>query len=49
MNTSPMLRVPVHPQTAAQVGEAWSFQAWYRDQNPGGTSNFTDGVQVLFR
>lgn len=23
-------------------GETWNFQLWYRDQNPGSTSNFTD-------
>lgn len=31
-----------------QPGETWSFQAWYRDMNPGPTSNFTDGVEVTF-
>lgn len=34
---------------AAQPGETWNFQCWYRDQNPGHTSNFTDGVQVTVR
>ena len=34
---------------AAQVGETWSFQCWYRDANPGVTSNFTPGVAVRFR
>lgn len=29
--------------TAVQPGETWNFQLWYRDQNPGSTSNFTDG------
>jgi hypothetical protein len=31
------------------VGETWSFQAWFRDVNPGVTSNFTDGVAVTLR
>ena len=31
-----------------QVGETWNFQAWFRDQNPGNTSNFTDAVSVTF-
>ena len=30
-------------------GETWNFQLWYRDQNPGQTSNTTDGLEVLFR
>ncbi len=33
--------------TAAQAGETWHFQAWYRDTYQGGaTSNFTNGVRV---
>ena len=31
------------------AGETWNFQAWYRDKNPGNTSNFTDGVSILFQ
>lgn len=30
-------------------GETWFFQCWYRDVNPGRTSNFTDAVQVMLR
>ena len=30
------------------AGETWNFQAWYRDANPGPTSNFTPSVSVLF-
>jgi FG-GAP-like repeat len=33
---------------AVQPGETWNFQAWFRDNNPGNTSNFTDGVTVTF-
>jgi len=29
------------------AGETWNFQCWYRDL--GGTSNFTDGVEIPFR
>jgi hypothetical protein len=29
-------------------GDTWHFQAWFRDQNPGATSNFTDGLKVTF-
>ena len=31
------------------AGETWYFQAWYRDTNPGPTSNFTDAVVVTFQ
>jgi len=41
-----------HPQptgfVSVQSGETWNFQAWYRDANPGPTSNFTDAVSVTF-
>ncbi|MDE0915851.1 MAG: hypothetical protein OSB57_11820, partial [Planctomycetota bacterium] len=38
------------PQGVAfQIGETWSFQGWYRDKNPTKTSNFTDGIEVMFR
>ena len=29
-------------------GQTWNFQVWFKDQNPGATSNFTDGVSVTF-
>ena len=38
--------VPGHG--AIQAGETWNFQAWFRDLNPGPTSNFTDAVSVTF-
>ena len=34
---------------AVQAGETWNFQAWFRDVNPNQTSNFTDGVSILFQ
>ncbi|MEM9378820.1 MAG: kelch repeat-containing protein [Planctomycetota bacterium] len=34
---------------AVQPGESWRFQAWYRDANPGPTTNFTSAVEVLFQ
>ncbi|MCP3918976.1 MAG: hypothetical protein GY711_25810 [bacterium] len=40
--------IPVNPPTAAQPGDTWNFQCWYRDSNPGPTSNFTDAVWVAF-
>ena len=32
-----------------QPGETFNFQTWFRDKNPTTTSNFTDGVSVLFQ
>ena len=41
------------PQPTGSVsimaGETWNFQAWFRDNNPGPTSNFTDGVSITFQ
>ena len=41
------------PQPSGTVstlpGDTWNFQCWYRDQNPGQTSNFTGGYSVTFR
>ncbi|MDA8592337.1 hypothetical protein N9L90_00260 [Planctomycetota bacterium] len=37
---------------AVAAGEIWQFQAWHRDTGSGGggpTSNFTNGVTMLFR
>ncbi len=37
------------PQNATfMIGETWDFQAWYRD-GAASTSNFTDGIEVMFR
>ena len=40
--------IPPNPPHTVVAGETWNFQAWFRDKNPGPTSNFTDGVSVLF-
>jgi plastocyanin len=29
-------------------GQTWNFSTWFRDNNPGQTSNFTDGLSVTF-
>lgn len=34
---------------AVTAGETWNFQCWYRDANPGPTSNLTEGYSILFR
>ncbi|MCP3919934.1 MAG: hypothetical protein GY711_30765 [bacterium] len=39
--------VPVNPVQAAQPGDTWNFQCWYRDV--GNTNNFTDAVSVLLQ
>ena len=31
------------------AGETWNFQCWYRDYNPGPTSNFSEAVEVQFQ
>jgi len=33
---------------AVLPGQTWNFQAWFRDVNPTSTSNFTNGISVLF-
>lgn len=34
---------------AAQPGETWHFQAWFRDANPSVTSNFSRGARVTLQ
>jgi hypothetical protein len=34
---------------AAQAGQTWSFQAWFRDANPQLTSNFSRGASILLQ
>ena len=33
---------------AVSRGDTWNFQTWFRDSNPTNTSNFTDGISILF-
>jgi len=33
---------------AVQPGDTWRFQCWFRDMNPGATSNFTDALAITF-
>lgn len=42
------LAFPSSPPMPVVSGCTWTFQAWFRDQNPGSTSNFTDAVSVAF-
>ncbi len=41
--------MPVSPVAAVMPGETWRFQCWFRDNNPALTSNFTDGIAILFQ
>jgi FG-GAP repeat len=41
--------LPLPPPAKILPGETWYFQAWFRDQNPGLTSNFTPGIAIAFR
>lgn len=34
---------------SAMAGQTWNFQFWHRDQNPTATSNFSNGVSILFQ
>ncbi len=40
--------IPFTPPHSVVAGETWNFQAWFRDENLGATSNFTDGVAITF-
>ena len=40
--------IPLSPAVATQPGETWDFQAWFRDTNPGSTSNLTDAIAITF-
>jgi len=31
------------------AGETWNYQMWYRDYNPGATTNYTNPVAVVFQ
>ncbi|MCP3915247.1 MAG: hypothetical protein GY711_06810 [bacterium] len=39
---------PSSPPLAVAPGEEWNFQGWFRDQDPGPTSNFTQGITIVF-
>ncbi len=41
--------LPVNPVRSVLAGETWQFQAWYRDQNPHSTSNFTEGLAIPYQ
>ncbi|MEM7264209.1 MAG: hypothetical protein AAF488_19645, partial [Planctomycetota bacterium] len=40
--------LPVGGGTPVAPGDTWNFQCWFRDANPGPTSNFTDALKLTF-
>lgn len=47
-STLDLLSFPLSPNVAVVAGDIWNFQCWYRDLNPNTTSNFSEGLSVLF-
>jgi hypothetical protein len=43
-----MNNMPNHQPPQVLAGDTWYFQAWFRDVNPGNTSNLTDGLEIQF-
>lgn len=41
-----LANLPNPPGGSVMAGDTWNFQLWYRD---GGTSNFTNGLSVVFQ
>jgi hypothetical protein len=41
-----------HPTPTGPIqvlaGDTWRFTSWYRDANPAATSNFSDGLELIF-
>ena len=46
--TPDLSALPPPAPSPVQAGDLLHFQVWYRDFNPWATSNFTDGLRVLF-
>ncbi|MDF1836914.1 MAG: endonuclease [Planctomycetota bacterium] len=44
-----LTQMPTSPVQPALAGQTWTFQCWYRDINPGTTSNFTDAIEFVFQ
>lgn len=40
--------LPTTPSASVLAGDSWNFQAWFRDQNPTPTSNFTNATTITF-
>jgi hypothetical protein len=46
--TLDLTKMPPPVQSSVLPGDTWHFVAWFRDKNPTNTSNFTDGLAILF-
>ena len=46
--TIDLTNMPPPVQSSVMPGDTWNFVGWYRDKNPTSTSNFTDGLSILF-
>ncbi|MCP5020767.1 MAG: hypothetical protein GY930_03230 [bacterium] len=44
-----LTQMPTNPLQPVLAGETWTFQCWYRDANPGNTSNFSDAMLFTFQ
>ncbi|MCA9001984.1 MAG: endonuclease [Planctomycetes bacterium] len=44
-----LTQMPTNPVQPVLAGQSWNFQAWFRDQNPTSTSNFTDAIAFTFQ
>ncbi len=43
-----LTNIPTSPPHSVLAGETWNFQCWFRDNQGGPTSNFTDGIEIVF-
>ncbi len=46
--TIDLTNMPPPAQSSVLPGDTWNYVAWFRDKNPTNTSNFTDGLSILF-
>jgi hypothetical protein len=46
--TIDLTNMPPPVQSSVLPGDTWNFVGWFRDKNPTNTSNFTDGLSILF-
>ena len=46
--TIDLTNMPPPVQSSVMPGDTWNFVGWFRDKNPTNTSNFTDGLAILF-
>ena len=42
------LSLAAAPNAAITAGTTWHFQGWFRDLDPGRTTNLTEAIAVMF-